>query len=179
MAVTVLLPGRLHGQDEDGYMHPSNENGKSVSSASPDGVYWNTHSGRFIYPPAFDFAGRDGENQYRFTVRSLSDGAATVFLAADANASLAPVWSTLPPDSLLLLVEVLTHEGAEVPVAERRLIKSPGFREAEPGTGSRPVAADEEDGPGVFRQAGYQSLDSLYRSPRVQHWLEWGRPNPD
>jgi len=150
------------GQSEE------NDEYDEILTASPVDVFWNTHSGRFIYPPAFDFHERDGASGYRFTVTSLSDGSKHEFVATSPAASLAPVWSAVNPDSLLLTVEAFLHNGNVVPVAERRFIKSPGF--------VYPVDAHSPD---YYREAGIRSLDSLFRSPRVQHWLESGRPNPD
>jgi hypothetical protein len=135
--------------------------------ASPEGVFWNRHSGRFIYPPAFDFASRPYAAAYRFSIRSLTDGETITFDANRPDASLGPIWSRLPVDSLLLLVDAVTTDSTLVPVAERRFIKSPGF-----DTSLATISAD-------LAAVGLQSLDSLYRSPRVQHWLEYGTPNPD
>ena len=75
-----------------------------VKHAAPPGSFWNTHSGRFIYPPAFAVANREGVDLYQFTIRSLTNGSATTFFAPSPSSSLAPVWVDLPSDSLLLLI---------------------------------------------------------------------------
>jgi hypothetical protein len=136
-------------------------------AAAPPGVFFNTHSGRFIYAPSFNFPGRSYANSYRFTIRSLTDGRSQVFTADEPTASLAPVWPRLPIDSLLLMVEAVGDGEQTVPVAERRFIKSPGFEAVD--------ATETVD----YLEAGMRSLDSLFRSPRIQYWLEHGEPNPD
>lgn len=148
-----------------------------VKRAAPPGSFWNRFSGRFIYPPAFETAGREGADLYEFTIRSLTDGTATTFHGPSPSSSLMPVWADLPNDSLLLLVEAVLPNGKTVPIFERRLIKSPGFR----GQRLRDERGMEEGNSSarVFRDAGFRSLDSLFRSPRVQHWLETGEPNPE
>jgi hypothetical protein len=168
----MLAAGLTSAQD------PNAPESESMLSASPEGVFWNTHSQRFIYPPAFNFPEREGAKRYRFTLRSLTDGAPTVFYAATPTASLAPVWDSLPTDSLLLLVEAVTGESDGIPVAERRFIKSPQFARAY-SRGQRVEGEGAKGEENVFRAAGFASLDSLYRSPRVQHWLQKGEPNPE
>ena len=186
------------------YVRPTDLAGGDMLTASPDGIFWNTHSGRFIYPPAFDLPGRSTADLYRFTLRSLTDGTANVFFAANPSASLGPVWDVLPEDSLLLLVEAYAGKDETVPVAERRLIKSHRFESQKSEVGSLKLEVRSEkvevgslklevrsekvevgsqnetkEDSAMYRDAGFRSLDALYKSQRIQHWLEAGEPNPE
>ena len=83
----------------------------------PGGVdgrpFWNGHSAKFIYAPAFDFKTVEGAVKYRFTV---VDDALQVhsFESDRPTAPLSPVWKDLPTGYARVLVEGVDSAGRVV-----------------------------------------------------------------
>ena len=66
--------------------------------------FWNIHSTRFTYAPAFDFKTVDGAESYRFTLTH-ENGEEHVFVAASPRESLSSVWNDVLPGNVTLVVE--------------------------------------------------------------------------
>ena len=85
----------------------------------PGGVdgspFWNIHSTRFTYAPAFDFSVVDGAVTYRFRVTH-ENGEEYVFEAKSPVESLSSVWNDVAPGNVTLIVEGLDAEGKVLPV---------------------------------------------------------------
>lgn len=130
--------------------------------------FWNKHSVRFIYAPAFDFAEHPDADCYRFVIRSKTDSSVVSFKTAKPWVPLTPVWNRLGDDSLALTVEALdAPDGKAIETVGRRdLIKSTPF----PGIKNKPAYP--------YRESGYRTLKALLHEDKVQYWLEQGQPDP-
>ena len=131
-------------------------------------TFWNGHSERFIYPPAFAFTNRADAARYRFTV---TDHALNqhVFDAGSATASLAPVWAELPCEGFVRAdCHALAADGSVLgPVGSRRFWKATPF---EPG--AYPPAARSYD-----EAAARAFAHTLDRHPALRTFVKTGRPD--
>ena len=128
--------------------------------------FWNNNSGRFIYPPAFDFKQVEKAVQYRFC--TTAGDRQYVFTSAHPWDALTPVWAQLPEGLTELTVEGLDSQGTVVGISGRRqFYRSPGFN----GESSSPVISHSA--------AGRLGLRSLFVADHVQHWLKPGGQDPD
>src|SRR5437764_9989228 len=66
-------------------------------------LFWNAHSRRFIYAPAFEFPRVPGAAAYRFTATARDGGHS--FEAAEPWSPLSPIWAQLPVGKVSLKVE--------------------------------------------------------------------------
>ncbi len=130
--------------------------------------FWNQHATRFIYAPAFDFGTHADADAYRFIIRSRTDSQRVEFEASSTWSPLTPIWDRLTDDSFLLTVLALDGPGGTPvdTVGQRPFLKSPPF------TGIR----NEPAWP--YRESGYRTLSALLHQPKIQYWLEHGRPDP-
>ncbi|MBD3386170.1 hypothetical protein GF407_14770 [candidate division KSB1 bacterium] len=130
--------------------------------------FWNKHSVRFIYAPAFDFAEHPDATCYRFIICSKTDSSVAEFKAVQPWMPLTPVWNRLADDSLSLTVEALdAPDGKTIETVGRRdLIKSTPFA----GINNKPAYP--------YRQSGFRTLKALLHEEKVQYWLKHGRPDP-
>ena len=125
--------------------------------------FWNAHSRRFIYAPAFDLPAIEGAASYRFTIVA-ADGNSTTFTADRPTAALSPVWNAVPEGVTTLRVEALDAAGQVVKLAgERTFYRSPGFS----GVVDEPLRPYDE--------AARDGLRAIFQAPNVQHWLTHGQ----
>ena len=149
---------RLNGQAEKEYLEP-------VRPASEGrNPCWNKFAKKFMYAPAFDVPALEGASCYRFTV-STADGRWS-FDASSPDASLAPIWNSIPPSAVSLCVEALGKDGACLDTVYKR-----DFLRDFPYHGPyRDAALD-------YREAAIKGALYVHLMPEVQHWI--GSDVPD
>lgn len=136
----------------------------------PGGVdgrpFWNGHSAKFIYAPAFDFKAVEGAVKYRFTV--VDDVLQVHSFESDRpTAPLSPVWKDLPTGYARVLVEGVDSEGRVVGKC-----------------GSRRFWRDAPYEPGEYKGRPWSYMDCvrryypiLFAHTNTQHFLSTGRPD--
>ena len=132
-------------------------------------AFWNINSKRFIFAPAFQFKEIPGVKNYRYTAISDADSQAHIFEAEKPWLPLTSIWKNLPNGNIELKVEALdpkTKKPIET-VGSRKFLKSPSFN----GIKNRPAFA--------LKESGYRSLRDLLHQPKIQYWLENGKPDPE
>jgi len=131
--------------------------------------FWNSHSRRFIYAPAFDFPPVSGAQCYRFTATSSSDGSANQFEADTPTAALSPIWTKITAGPVSLKVEGLDKPGGTVlgVAGTRDFIKSPPFN----GPYSQRACGN--------RECGTASLAAQFHQEKLQTILVNGKPSGD
>ncbi|MHB1458816.1 MAG: LamG domain-containing protein, partial [Armatimonadota bacterium] len=129
--------------------------------------FWNSHSRRFIYAPAFDFKPVSGAHRYRFTATSNTDGSVAQFEADTPTADLSPIWIKMTAGPVSLRVEGLDRpEGTTLGVAGTRdFIKSPPFN----GPYRQRASG--------YRECGIASLAAQFHSEKFQNVLKTGKPD--
>ena len=131
--------------------------------------FWNINSKRFIFAPAFPFKEISGVKKYRYTAVSDADSQALTFEADKPSLPLTSIWKNLPNGNIDLSVQALdpkTKKPIET-VGSRKFLKSPSFN----GIKNRPAFA--------LKESGYRSLRDLLHQPKIQYWLENGKPDPE
>lgn len=129
--------------------------------------FWNTHTKRFMYAPAFDFAKIQNAATYQFTATD-ETGKAHTFTAAAPWAPLTPVWNDIPPGAVTLKVEALDSSGKIIGLAgERAFYRSAPFNG--PYRPDRAVTNTD---------AGLAGLRALLHGQRFQYWLTEAKPHP-
>ncbi len=129
--------------------------------------FWNKHSKRFIHAPAFEFLEIPGFDKYRFTATTDMDSLTYSFEAEKPWAPLTPIWSELPDAIVELRVEAVDNKNSSLQfVGEREFLKSTHFK------GIQNQSACD------YRESGFRNLDHLFHQPKIQYWLEHGRPDP-
>ena len=127
--------------------------------------FWNVHSTRFLYAPAFDFKPVVGAERYRFTLTH-EDGKESVFYAACPSENLSPIWNDVQPGNVRLVVEGTDAEDKTVGVAgERTFFRAYPF-----------VHKDEVPARG-YREAALKACLYVHNMPAVQHWKDSGTPD--
>lgn len=131
--------------------------------------FWNLHSKRFIYAPAFDFQKFESATHYRFTAISEIDSQQYSFEAEEPWAPITPIWGKLPCGVIQLKVEALNAKNGQVIdiIGEKEFLKSHHFN----GYHQPPAYP--------YRESGFRSLKDLLYQPKIQYWLENGEPDPD
>ena len=136
----------------------------------PGGVegrpFWNGHSARFIYAPAFDFPLVAGAQKYRFTVVD-DDLKEHVFEADRPTAALSPVWRSLPVGYVRVHVTGLDAKGRVVGES-----------------GSRRFWRDASYAPGTYKGKPWSYMECvkryypvLFEHGNTQHFLKHGTPD--
>jgi hypothetical protein len=127
--------------------------------------FWNTHTRRFISPPAFECTRVDGVNTYLLTATSTGDSISRSFEAEVPWADLSPIWRKIPVGTVTLVVRAVRNCDTLV-LLERTFIKSPAY--------------DGSYGPPAYgyRESVRRCLADLYHQEKVQHWLSHGTPDP-
>lgn len=126
--------------------------------------FWNGHSRRFIWAPAFEFGEVPAATAYRFTVTMSASGQVFTFMTDKPWRPLSPVWNQLPAGKAILKVEAMGAK-SPVPAGERAFVKSPGFA----GVKQPPAYP--------YAESGLRGLRDLLRQRKVASWLEEGRPD--
>ena len=128
--------------------------------------FWNAHSIRFLYPPAFDLPTVEGAVNYRFTVVDdvLEEH---VFKADRPTAPLSSIWKGLPVGYARVLVHGLDAQGRVVGES-----------------GSRRFWRDAPYAPGTYRRKPYAYRECvkryyplLFGHGNTQHFLKHGTPD--
>ena len=128
----------------------------------PGGVdgspFWNVHSTRFTYAPAFNFAEVEGAESYRFTLTH-ENGDKHVFQAETPIENLSSIWNDVTPGNVTLVVEGIGADGEVTGVAgDRAFVRAYPF-----------VAKD--DAPArSYREAALKACLYVHNMPAVQHW---------
>ncbi|MHB1002164.1 MAG: LamG domain-containing protein [Armatimonadota bacterium] len=127
--------------------------------------FWNSHSRRFIYAPAFDFKPVSGAQSYRFNV-ICSDGSTAQFEADTPYAALSPVWTKMTAGSISLKVEGLDKSGAVLGIAGTR-----DFVKSQPFNGPYPQRACG------YTECATGSLEAQFHGDKFQSVLKTGEPD--
>ncbi len=145
---------------EEASPHPGGVNGRP---------FWNINSSQFIFVPTLQFPAIPRAKSYRFTAVD-KDGKEHVFISNSPAASLAPVWSEIPPGFVHLKVQGINRNGVDLALSGTRVFyKSAPF----PGRCALPARARS------YRECARQAFRCAYEDPMVQHWLIHGLPDPD
>ena len=157
LTVAALASGAF-GQPEDGL--------RSVRPGVPgERLFWNTHTRRFIYPPAFECPTLPGVSKYILSATSSGDSVQRTFAAEIPWADLGPIWKQLPVGIVTLVVKGITQRDTQQ-LCERTFIKSPPYK----GPYGAPAYG--------YRESARRCLADLYRQEKVQCWLTLGAPDP-
>jgi maltose/maltodextrin transport system substrate-binding protein len=148
------------GSDHEGLTaKASAEYAQPLRPGGVDGSpFWNIHSTRFTYAPAFDFKTVDGAESYRFTLTH-ENGEEHVFVAASPRESLSSVWNDVLPGNVTLVVEGLDSKGEVVGLAGERKF-----------TRAYPFVAKEDAPARPYREAALKACLYVHNMPAVQHW---------
>lgn len=132
-----------------------------------DAPFWNGNARLFTYPPSFPFKEISGAASYRFEV--LDDVHRHHFFdASSPQASLAPVWATLPPGFTEVRCLALDESGANVGEAgERSFWRAAPF---DPAEYPRNAALG-------YRAARRKVLEHLLSWPELKQLEERGAPD--
>ncbi|MCQ2114786.1 MAG: hypothetical protein MJZ07_01115 [Bacteroidales bacterium] len=81
---------------------------------------WNAYCKKFIYAPAFEIAAVDGAAKYRFEVKQQEGEGQWAFTAAKPTADLSPIWASIPPSKVDLVVLALDSKGQQIDTVYKR-----------------------------------------------------------
>ena len=124
---------------------------------------WNKFAKKFIYAPAFDVPVPSDAISYRFTVSNGSENWS--FSASRPDASLAPVWNSIPPGPVTLCVEARLICDMYDTVYTRSFLRDYPFE--------GPYKEAVRD----YREAAIKGALYVHMMPEVQHWI--GSDVPD
>ena len=136
----------------------------------PGGVdgrpFWNGHSARFIFAPAFEFREVEGAVKYRFTVVD-DELQIRSFEAELPTAPLSPVWKDLPVGYVRVIVEGVDAEG--------RVTGESGTRRFWRDAPYRP--GGYKDRPWSYMECVRRDYPVLFAHTNTQHFLSKGTPD--
>ncbi len=124
---------------------------------------WNKFAKKFMYAPAFDVPSPSDAISYRFTVSN--DTGSWSFTDPRADASLAPVWNSIPPGPVTLVVEAKLICDEYDTVYTRDFIKD------------FPFEGPYREAVRNYREAAIKGALYVHLMPEVQHWI--GSEVPD
>jgi hypothetical protein len=130
-----------------------------------DRPFWNSHTRRFIAPPAFECDPVSGASTYLLTATSSADSIPRSFSAPVPWADLSPIWRQLPVGNIHLSVRAVKDHDTLL-LRERDFIKSPPY--------NGPYGSPAYD----CRESVRRCLADLYHQEKVQQWLSTGKPDP-
>ena len=135
----------------------------------PGGVdgspFWNIHSQRFVYAPAFDFKAVDGAVKYSFQAVH-ENGDLLSFDALRPTESLAEIWNEVLPGKVSLKVEALGPDGKVIGVAgEREFVRA------------YPFVAGQIEPARDYREAAIKACLFIHNMKAVQHWKDHQTPD--
>ena len=131
--------------------------------------FWNVHSSQFMFAPAFQFPRIPSACSYRFTLED-KDGKKHTFNAPLPTVTLSPIWNDIPEGFSHLTVDALDKNGNVIqPAGLRTFYKCAPF----PGRNAYPRKAKS------YRECALEGFRFVYEDPMVQHWLIYGKPEPD
>lgn len=139
---------------------------EGVWGRAPNGEFWNGHSVRFIFAPAFGFKAVAGAKAYEYEV--IDDyHRVERFRAAEPTASLEGVWAKLPVGYVTVICRGVDDAGAVVGEAGRRTFwKKAAF------TGNYPPRKRS------YAFAKSKVIDYFLSTPQLQHLKLNGKPDP-
>ncbi len=143
-------------------VHPGGVNGNP---------FWNMNSTQFTFVPSFYFPSLPNElaSGFLFTATDEKGGVHT-FKAEKATALLTPIWSEITTGLVTLKVEALDNKGnPKYLLGTRTFFKSSPF----PGRENLPQKARS------YKDAAYLALKYVFEQPMIQHWLKYGKPDPE
>ncbi|MCK4966638.1 hypothetical protein KAS50_06385, partial [bacterium] len=128
--------------------------------------FWNQHSIRFIYAPAFDFKKMKEASYYLFTARSYANNRSYTFKDEVPWASLSPIWKELPAGQVLLKVEGCNDKGKVLGAVDVRL-----FNRGAVFTGlyHKPVLD--------YIESARRALKYLYELEHIKKWENGKKPD--
>lgn len=127
--------------------------------------FWNIHSTRFLYAPAFDFGVVDGAEKYRYTLKH-ENGVELIFESECPSDNLSAVWSDVEPGNVKLSVEGVNGAGETIGRAGEREF----FR-------AYPFVAKGDAPARSYREAALKACLYVHNMPAVQHWKESKTPD--
>lgn len=133
--------------------------------------FWNVHSWRFIYAPAFDFDKVANASKYRYEILSLKDSSRYHFESEVPYAPLTPIWKDVPVGHFIIKVIGISAETDSVGLA---------------GSGTYYRASPYAPKDSVYHEpvmpydsSAMLALDILMHKDYVNYWLENEKPDPD
>ena len=124
---------------------------------------WNKFAKKFMYAPAFDVPAPSDAISYRFTVSN--DTGSWSFESNRPDASLAPIWNSIPPSKVDLTVEAKLLGGGADTVFTRSFLRD------------FPFNGPYRDATCDYREAAIKGALYIHLMPEVQHWI--GSDVPD
>ena len=124
---------------------------------------WNKFAKKFMYAPAFDVPAPSDAISYRFTVSS--EAGSWSFTADRPDASLAPIWNSIPPSPVTLCVEAKLICDEYDTVYTRQFLRDFPFE--------GPYRGPSRD----YREAAIKGALYVHLLPEMQHWI--GSDEPD
>ncbi len=129
--------------------------------------FWNEHSKRFIYAPAFDFKVVDGAKKYQFEVTSDKTSDTVTFEADVPYAPLSPVWTKVPVGGFAVKVVGLSDDGTTLGTAGEKQ----SYRAA-------PFNGPYHEPPELpLSESATLALNTLLKKDYVQYWFEHKKPD--
>ncbi len=126
--------------------------------------FWNAHTKRYIWAPAFELAETPAAKTYRFDFVMKEGGEKYSFEAAKPWAPLSPIWNKLPEGQIEMTVVALGLP-AEPVVGKRKFVKSPPFR----GITNKPAYG--------YHESAVRCLLDLFHQDKVKSWLTSDTPD--
>ena len=132
--------------------------------------FWNPHSLKFMYNPAFLFPKYRDVKKYRITATDCN-GREHSFVSEDPTCLLTPIWKDIAPGFVTLRVDALDRDGETFlfPIAMRRFCKSDPF----PGKDAYPPADRS------YSEAARLGLKYIFEHSMSRSLLERGTPDPE
>ena len=124
---------------------------------------WNKFAKKFIYAPAFDIPAPSDAISYRFTVSG--EAGSWSFTADSPDASLAPIWNSIPPSPVTLCVEAKLICDLYDTIYTREFLRD------------FPFEGPYHDAVRDYREAAVKGALYVHLLPEMQHWI--GSDEPD
>jgi len=146
------------------------ESGEPIRPGKPgEAPFWNGHSKRFIFAPAFDFKKIDGAAKYKFELTSEKTSKSLSFEAEVPYAALSAVWPKVPVGFVNIKVTGLNAGDQEIGIAgEQRTWRAAPFN----GPYHEPPEMPLDE-------SATLALKNLLHKDYVNYWLDHQKPDPD
>lgn len=129
--------------------------------------FWNINSTIFMYVPAFFFTGIPNCKRYRYDAVD-ENNIKYSFETDDCCSLLTPIWRKLPMDGLVrLTVTALNNDGSDYAIVGARTF----FKHS-------PFTTDYPKKTKSYKDAAILGYKYAIKQPFVQHYLEYGTPDP-
>jgi maltose/maltodextrin transport system substrate-binding protein len=129
--------------------------------------FWNGYAKRFIYAPSFNYDKIENANHYLYEVVSDVNSKEYIFESSTPNASLSPIWTSIPVGFFNIKVKGITSNGGIIDLAgSGRYYRAAPFA----GIYHEPVLP--------YNKSAELALEKLMKKDYVQYWITHQKPDP-